>query len=84
MKVHFDQDSDGVYFKLDDSAITDSEEVKPGIILDFNEHNQIIGIEILRVRDRVPEANLKQMQFEVVLPELDTSRTVELPPGHQA
>ena len=66
MKVHFDQDSDAVYFKLDDSAITDSEEVKPGIILDFNEQNQIVGIEILRVRDRVPDANLKQMQFEVV------------------
>ena len=39
MKVHFDQNSDAVYFKLDDSAITDSEEVKPGIILDFNDQN---------------------------------------------
>ena len=66
MKVLFDQDSDAVYFKLDDSVITDSEEVKPGLILDFNEQNQVVGIEILRVRDRVPEANLKQMQFEVV------------------
>ena len=66
MEVHFDQDSDAVYFKLDGSAITDSEEVKPGLILDFNEQNQVVGIEILRVRDRVPEANLKQMQFEVV------------------
>lgn len=44
MKVHFDQDSDAVYFKLDDSAITDSEEVKPGVILDFNEENQVVGI----------------------------------------
>ena len=66
MKVHFDQDSDAVYFEVDDSSITDSEEVKPGIILDFNEQNQIVGIEILRVRDLVPEANLKQIQFEVV------------------
>ncbi|MEO6022706.1 MAG: DUF2283 domain-containing protein [Burkholderiales bacterium] len=66
MKVHFDQDSDAVYFNLDDSAITDSEEVKPGVILDFNERNQLVGIEILRVRDRVPVANLKQMQFEAV------------------
>ena len=66
MKVHFDQDSDAVYFKLDDSAVIDSEEVKPGVILDFNAKNQLVGIEILRVRDRVPEANLTQMQFEVV------------------
>jgi uncharacterized protein YuzE len=66
MKVHFDKKSDAVYFKLDDSVIADSEEVKPGVILDFNEHNQLVGIEILRVRNRVPDANLKQMQFEVV------------------
>ena len=65
MKVHFDSTTDAVYFKLDDSLVLDSEEVKPGIILDFNEHDQVVGIEILRVSHRVPEASLKQIQFEV-------------------
>lgn len=66
MKVHFDQDSNAVYFKLEDSAVIDLEEVKPGVIWDFNEKNHLVGIEILLVRDRVPEANLKQMHFKVV------------------
>ena len=35
------------------------------IVLDFNENHQVVGIEILKVKDRVPLANLKQMQFEV-------------------
>jgi uncharacterized protein YuzE len=39
--------------------------VQPGIVLDFDEHNQVVGIEILRVKERVPLANLRQMQFEV-------------------
>ncbi|MHB1100215.1 MAG: DUF2283 domain-containing protein [Burkholderiales bacterium] len=65
MKVHFDQQSNALYFRLDDSEIVESEEVKPGIILDFNEKNQVVGIEMLRVGDRVPLTNLTHMQFEV-------------------
>ena len=65
MKVHFDQKSDALYFRLDDSKIMESEEVKPGIVLDFNDKNQVVGIEILGVGKRVPASNLKQMQFEV-------------------
>jgi uncharacterized protein YuzE len=66
MKLHFDEKADAVYLRLDDSKIIDSEEVSPGIVLDFDERNQVVGIEILKVKDRVPLANLKQLQFEVV------------------
>lgn len=65
MKVHFDQKSDAIYFRLDDSAIIESEEVSPGVILDFNGKNQVVGFEILNVKKRVPEASLKEMKFEV-------------------
>ena len=65
MKVHFDEASDALYIRLDDSKIMESEEVKSGIVLDFDEHDQVVGIEILRVKNRVPLAHLKQMQFEV-------------------
>lgn len=65
MRVHFDEKADAIYMRLDESKIVESQEVQPGIVLDFNEHNQVVGIEILRVKDRVPQANLKQMQFEV-------------------
>lgn len=65
MKVHFDEKADAVYLRLDDSPIVDSEEVHPGIVLDFNGANQIVGIEILRVSDHVPLASLKQIQFGV-------------------
>ncbi|MCH6557080.1 MAG: DUF2283 domain-containing protein [Nitrospirae bacterium] len=66
MKVHFDEKADAIYFRLDDSRIVESQEVQPGIVLDFNEKNQVVGIEILQVKSRVPLANLKQMQFEIV------------------
>jgi hypothetical protein len=42
-----------------------SEEVKPGIILDFNAQDQVVAIEILKVQEHTALANLKQIQFEV-------------------
>jgi len=65
MKVHFDPEADALYVRLDDSMIIDSEEVRPGIVLDFNADDQVVGFEILGIQSRVPRANLKQMQFEV-------------------
>ena len=65
MKVRFDEKADALYMRVDDSKILESEEVQPGVVLDFNDRNQVVGIEIRGIRDRVPLANLRQMQFEV-------------------
>ncbi len=65
MRMHFDQKADALYLRLDDSKVVESEEVRPGVVLDFNEQNRVVGIEILRVQERVPLANLRQMQFKV-------------------
>ena len=65
MRVRFDEKADALYMRLDDSKILESEEVQPGVVLDFNDRNQVVGIEIRGIKDRVPLANLRQMQFEV-------------------
>ncbi len=43
----------------------ESEEVSPSVVLDFNADNQVVGVEILGLKDRVPLAHLKQIHFEV-------------------
>ena len=65
MKVQFDQKADAIYFRLDESAIIESEEVRPGVILDFNDKDQVVGIELLAIKGRVPVEMLRQMSFEV-------------------
>jgi len=64
MKVTIDPDADAVYMRLSDSRIHDSEEVKPGVILDYDDQNNLIGIELLRVSERVPQASLKSVLIE--------------------
>jgi uncharacterized protein YuzE len=65
VKVHVDAAADAVYIILSDADVLESEEVQPGIILDFDQHSQVVAIEILRVKQRVPLADLKRLQFEV-------------------
>jgi uncharacterized protein YuzE len=65
MKMHYDEKTDALYLRLDDSTIVESEEVQPGILLDFNELEQVVGVEILRVKERVPSADLKHLDFKV-------------------
>jgi uncharacterized protein YuzE len=65
MKLHFDEKADAIYLRLDDSKIIESEKISPGIVFDFNEHNQVVGIEILNVKDRVLRADrLDRLQME--------------------
>jgi uncharacterized protein YuzE len=65
MKLHFDEEADAIYLRLDDSKIIESEKISPGIVLDFNEHNQVVSIEILNVKDRVLRADrLDRLQME--------------------
>ncbi len=64
MKLKVDEKNDALYFSLDESAIVESEEVQPGVILDFNDKGQVVGVEILGLKDRVPAAQLKTLLFE--------------------
>jgi uncharacterized protein YuzE len=65
MKIKFDEQSDSIYIRFDESKIIESEEVRPGIIFDFNNQSQVVGIEVLRVQERIPITNLKRLQFEI-------------------
>jgi uncharacterized protein YuzE len=49
MRLKLDKANDALYFRLNESAIVDSEEVRPGIILDFNERGQVVGVEFLGI-----------------------------------
>lgn len=65
MKLHLDEETDALYFRFDDSAIVESEEVAPGIVLDFDQDEQVVAIEILRFRERFPRSDVRQMHVEV-------------------
>lgn len=66
MKLKVDKESDALYFRLDEAAIVESEEVQPGVILDFNAEGKVVGIEILALSKRVHPDQFKTLQYETV------------------
>ncbi len=66
MKLHVDKEAGALYLRLDTSVITESEEVSPGVVLDYNESNEVVGVEILHLSQRSPTLNLSALEFETV------------------
>ena len=64
MKLHVDKESDAIYLRLDESAIVESEEVAPGVVLDYNESDEVVGVEFLYLSKRSSALNLSDLQFE--------------------
>ena len=63
MNLHIDKEADALYLRLDDSAIVESEEVASGVVLDYNESNQFVGIEMLYLSKRSPNLNLSTLEL---------------------
>jgi uncharacterized protein YuzE len=66
MKLSVDIAADALYLRLDDSAIVESEEVSPGVVLDYNESNEVVGVEMRDLSKRSSNLNLSALQFETV------------------
>ncbi len=64
MRIKVDRDGDALYFRLDDSRIVESEEVRPGVILDFDENDQVVGVEFLHISARATKEDLSNLQFQ--------------------
>jgi uncharacterized protein YuzE len=64
MRIKLDKDSDALYFRLDEKRIVESEEVRPGVILDFDENDCVVGVEFLDVSARATADELSTMQFQ--------------------
>ena len=64
MKLHADKEADALYLRLDDSPIMESQEVSAGVVLDYNEAKEVVGIELLNLSRRSSALNLPSLQFE--------------------
>jgi uncharacterized protein YuzE len=53
------KDTDSLYIDLSEKPSKESIEVAPGIVLDFDEENNIVGIDIDRASRAIPKYNYK-------------------------
>jgi uncharacterized protein YuzE len=64
MRIKVDKDSDVLYFRLDESRIVESEEIRPGVILDYDRDDRVVGVEFLGISMRATKEELSSLQFQ--------------------
>jgi len=63
MKVRYDKEVDVLYISFSKNKIKESDEGKPGIIIDYDKNGSIVGIEILDASHKMP--NPRKVEYEV-------------------
>ena len=66
MRLKIDKENDALYLRWNEAEIVESEEVQPGVILDFDENGSVIGIEILALSTRTDPEKLRIFQLETM------------------
>ncbi|MBI4931025.1 MAG: DUF2283 domain-containing protein [Bacteroidetes bacterium] len=63
MKVKYDKKVDVLYISFSKNKIKESDEGKPGVIIDYDKNGSIVGIEILDASHKMP--NPRKVEYEV-------------------
>ena len=63
MKVKYDKEVDVLYISFSKNKIKESDEDKPGIILDYDKQGSIVGIEILNASNKMK--NPAKVEYEI-------------------
>ena len=69
MEFSFDKVANVLYIRFSHEEVKDTEEIEEGIIIDYNENNELIGIEILNYIDRNIDLNrIIKLSAEEIIP----------------
>jgi uncharacterized protein YuzE len=63
MKVKYDPDVDVLSIVLSDAPVEESDEDKPGVILDYDKSGNVVGLEILDASKRM--ANPMSVEYAI-------------------
>lgn len=63
MNIKYDKEADALYLRFSDTEVAVSDEDKPGIIIDYDKHGKIVGIELLDASQRTD--NPSNVVYEV-------------------
>lgn len=57
-RISYDREADAAYVRFSDGKIVESEEVRPGVVLDFDADGKIVAMEVLGAAELLPKDTL--------------------------
>ncbi|WP_454064045.1 DUF2283 domain-containing protein [Candidatus Nitrospira salsa] len=73
MRLKIDEDADALHLQLVDVPVEESEEVAPGVIVDYDDSNHVVGVELLYLSKRPNAINLSDFQFDTKPKKISTT-----------
>ncbi|KKS33851.1 MAG: hypothetical protein UV22_C0041G0004 [Parcubacteria group bacterium GW2011_GWA2_42_35] len=73
MRFHYDKKIDALYIRFNENPYVESDEVKDGVIFDYDSRGKIIGIEILDASRKFP----RRFKLEITKRKLPLSLVIE-------
>ena len=64
MRVHIDHETDALYVRLADTDVHESQEVGPGVVLDYDRDDNVVAIEVLQLSSRRPGISKDRIEIE--------------------
>lgn len=61
MKTTYDDQANALYLKFSDEKVDRTEELRPGLNIDFDNRGHIVGIEMLDAKQQLSESALKSL-----------------------
>ncbi len=64
MKIEYSKEADAIYVYFKEAFVAKSKEIEDGVVIDFDEKGQLIGIEVLDVSQRFSLADIVNVDRE--------------------
>ena len=63
MKIKYDKITDVLYIQFNNNKIIESGEDHKGVIVDYDDQNNVVGIEILNASSKLPQPNIVEYEM---------------------
>jgi uncharacterized protein YuzE len=64
MKIEYSKEADAIYVYFKEEYVAKSKEIEDGVVIDFDEKGQLIGIEVLDVSQRFKLSDIVNVNIE--------------------
>ncbi|MEW6003525.1 MAG: DUF2283 domain-containing protein [Nitrospirota bacterium] len=64
MKIEYSKEADAIYVYFKEEFVAKSKEIEDGVVVDFDEKGQLIGIEVLDVSQRFSLSDIVNINIE--------------------
>jgi len=65
MRISYDEEADALYIRLKETPYYESDEVREGVLLDYDDKGNVIGLEILDASEYLSRDELASVTYNV-------------------